>query len=153
MRFFFASGLRDCLTGQLRESIPLPKPTVLVADDHSLMLATVVPYLEQALDVVGTVNNGRDLITEATRLRPDLIVLAIRLPEVNGIEAVHQLRESGSTSKVIFLTVHSDSEFVDACLAEGAFGYVTKSSMGSDLVAAIQEALAGRTFVSPTIAR
>jgi DNA-binding NarL/FixJ family response regulator len=129
------------------------KPTVLVAEDHSLVLARVVPYLEQTLDVVGTVGNGRDLITEATRLRPDLIILDITLPLVNGIEAARRLRDSGLSSKLVFLTVHSDSDFVNACLAEGALGYVTKSTMGSDLAAAINEALAGRTFISPTIVR
>ena len=141
------------LANSLRKSIPVPKPTVLVADDHSLVLARVVTYLDRIVDVIGTVQNGRDLITEAHRLRPDLIILDVTLPQVNGIEAAHRLRESGSTSKLVFLTVHSDSEFVNACLAEGALGYVTKSSMGSDLVAAINEALAGRTFISPTIAR
>jgi DNA-binding NarL/FixJ family response regulator len=131
----------------------VPKPTVLIADDHSLVLARVVPYLEKTLDVIGTVGNGRDLIAEATRLRPDLIVLDITLPLVNGIEAAHRLRENGSTSKVVFLTIHGDAEFVDACLAEGAVGYVTKSRMWIDLVIAIDEALAGRTFVSPTLGR
>jgi DNA-binding NarL/FixJ family response regulator len=127
----------------------LPKPTVVIADANGLVVARVVRYLEGTLEVVGTVNNGRDLITEANRLSLDLIVLEITLPRVNGIEVARQLRDRGSKSKLVFLTVHSDPEFVEACLAEGALGYVTKSRMGIDLVAAVAEALAGRSFISP----
>jgi DNA-binding NarL/FixJ family response regulator len=131
----------------------LSKPTVLVADDHTLVLTRVVRYLEETLNVVGAVNNGRDLITEASRLRPDLIVLDITLPQVNGIDVAYQLRRSGLSSKLVFLTVHGDPEVVDACLAEGAVGYVIKSRMWVDLRVAIEEALAGRRFISSTLAR
>ena len=84
-------------------------------------------------------------------LKPDVIVTDISMPILNGIEAANQLNDSGCTAKIIFLTVHSDPDFVRACLATGAFGYVVKSRITMDLLPAIQEALAGRIFVSPPL--
>src|SRR5262249_23657232 len=99
--------------------------TVLVADDNSLVLERVLSLLQPKFEVVGTASNGRDLLTQAERLQPGIIVLDITMPVLSGIEAAHELREIGSTAKLVFLTVHSRSEFVDACFAEGALGYVT----------------------------
>jgi DNA-binding NarL/FixJ family response regulator len=73
------------------------------------------------------------------------------MPVLNGIEAANQLNEAGCTSKIIFLTVHSDPDFVRTCLATGAFGYVVKSRVATDLLPAIHEALAGRLFISPSV--
>jgi DNA-binding NarL/FixJ family response regulator len=84
-------------------------------------------------------------------LKPDVIVTDISMPVLNGIEAANQLNEAGCTSKIIFLTVHSDPDFVRTCLATGAFGYVVKSRVATDLLPAIHEALAGRLFISPSI--
>jgi DNA-binding NarL/FixJ family response regulator len=89
------------------------------------------------------------MVFEAMRLKPDAIVVDISMPELGGIEAVHQLREMGSTAKVVFLTIHSDDDFVNACFAEGALGYVVKAHMKSDLIPAINAALSGRPFISP----
>ena len=129
----------------------MAKPTVLVADDHGLVLARVLSLLQPNFDIVGTASNGRDLLIEAERVQPDIIVLDITMPILNGIEAAHELRERGSAAKLVFLTVHNGSAFVDACFAEGALGYVTKSRLGVDLVAAVDEALAGHRFISPTV--
>jgi len=87
------------------------------------------------------------------RLKPDVIVTDISMPVLSGIEAANRLNESGCKSKIIFLTVHSDSDFVRTCLATGAFGYVVKSRITTDLIPAIQDALAGRIFISPPLAR
>lgn len=84
-------------------------------------------------------------------LKPDVIVTDISMPVLNGIEAANQLNEAGCTSKIIFLTVHSDPDFVRTCLATGAFGYVVKSRVATDLLPAIHEALAGRLFISPSV--
>jgi DNA-binding NarL/FixJ family response regulator len=82
------------------------------------------------------------------KLQPDVIVTDISMPKLSGIDAVDRLRESGCSSKVVFLTVHSDPDFVDAALKTGALAYVLKPSIASDLLFAIQEAFAGRAFVS-----
>jgi DNA-binding NarL/FixJ family response regulator len=82
------------------------------------------------------------------RLKPDVIVSDISMPLLNGIEAADQLKESGCQSRIVFLTVHSDPDFVRVCLAAGAFGYVVKSRIGAELLPAIREALAGHIFIS-----
>lgn len=129
------------------------RPRVLLADDHQLMLERVTALLQSAFDVVGAARNGREMISEATRLNPDVIVADISMPALSGIEAAHQLRESGSTAKLVFLTIHAEQEFVDACLEEGALGYVVKSHMKTDLIPAINAALSGQCFVSSFGAR
>ena len=119
----------------------------------SLCLERVTALLQSAFDVVGAARNGREMISEATRLNPDVIVADISMPALSGIEAAHQLRESGSTAKLVFLTIHAEQEFVDACLEEGALGYVVKSHMKTDLIPAINAALSGQCFVSSFGAR
>jgi DNA-binding NarL/FixJ family response regulator len=136
-----------------RERPPMARPTILVADDHSRVLARVLSLLTPHFDVIGTVNNGRDLVTEAHRLQPDLIVLDITMPILNGIEAAHELRETGSAAKLVFLTVHEQPAFVQACFEEGANGYVAKSRLATDLIPAINESLSGYRFISPTLPR
>ncbi len=129
------------------------RPRVLLADDHQLILERVTALLQSAFDVVGAARNGREMISEATRLNSDVIVADISMPALSGIEAAHQLRESGSTAKLVFLTIHAEQEFVDACLEEGALGYVVKSHMKTDLIPAINAALSGQCFVSSFGAR
>jgi DNA-binding NarL/FixJ family response regulator len=107
--------------------------------------------LEPEFEVVGKVVNGRDLFEEAMRLQPDVIVTDISMPVLNGIEAADQLKESGCNSRIVFLTVHSDSDFVRRCLCTGAFGYVVKSRIASELVTAVREALAGHIFISQNL--
>jgi DNA-binding NarL/FixJ family response regulator len=129
----------------------LGQPRVLLADDHNVVLERVLSLLQQDFQVVGTVGNGRQLVSEALRLQPDVIVLDISMPVLTGIEAAHELREAGSKAKLVFLTVHDEPGFVDACLAEGGLGYVTKSRLRRDLIPAITEALSDRSFISPSV--
>jgi DNA-binding NarL/FixJ family response regulator len=136
-----------------KERLSVLRPTVLVADDHPVMLERALSILKPNVEVVGTANNGIALIDEARRLQPDVIVLDITMPTLNGIEAAHELHEIGSMAKFVFLTVHDRLEFVQACIAEGALGYVTKSRMATDLIPAINEALSGHLFISPTVPR
>jgi DNA-binding NarL/FixJ family response regulator len=107
--------------------------------------------LEPTCEVVGSVSDGQSLVDAAKRLKPDLIVSDISMPILSGIDASKQLRDSGSPAKIIFLTVHSDADFVQTCLASGAAGYVLKSRIMSDLLHAVQEVLAGRIFISPPL--
>jgi len=128
------------------------KTTVLLADDHPPLLEAAIAILKPHFDVVGTATDGAMLVSEALRLRPDIIVTDITMPVLNGIEAVGQLRDFNFSAAVVFLTVHANDEFLKACLAEGALGYVLKSQMKTHLVAAIQSALKRQTYVSPFVA-
>lgn len=121
---------------------------VLFADDHPGLLAVVQSLLKRDLDVVGCADNGESLVEAAMKLLPDVIVTDISMPKLSGLGAVDRLRESGCPSKVVILTTHSDPDFVDAALNAGALAYVLKTLMATDLLFAIQEALAGRVFVS-----
>lgn len=121
---------------------------ILLADDHPQVLERVAAFLRSSFDVVGTAHNGDELIAEAKRLDPDVIVSDIVMPGTNGIEAARALHGAGSRAKFVFLTVHSEDEFVRACMAEGGMGYVIKSRMGTDLIPAINAAFSGRHYVS-----
>jgi DNA-binding NarL/FixJ family response regulator len=129
----------------------LSKVRVLLADDHPLLLKAVVNRLEPDFEIVGSVGDGKSLFESAMKLQADVIVSGISMPILNGIEAATKLKVSGCRSKIVFLTVQSDTEFVRACLATGALGYVLKSHLGTDLVPAIREALAERIFISPPL--
>ena len=127
------------------------RPRILLADDHRAILEQASDLLRASFDVVAIAANGKDLICEAKRLNPDVIVADITMPIMSGIEAANELREAGSSAKFIFLTVHQQTEFLDACWSEGALGYVVKSRMYTDLIPAIEHALAGKQFVSPVV--
>lgn len=124
------------------------KMQVLLADDHPAILKAVQNLLKTDAEVVGSVDNGESLFEAAMRLHPDVIVTDISMPRLNGIAAVDLLREAGCLARVVFLTAHSDPDFMDAALKTGALGYVLKISFATDLLFAIQEAIAGRVFVS-----
>jgi DNA-binding NarL/FixJ family response regulator len=124
------------------------KVRILLADDHRPFLNMVKELLLSTCEVVGLVPDGQALIEAAGRLQPDVILTDISMPVLNGIDASQQLSDSGCTAKVIFLTAHSDMDFVEACLATGASGFVMKSRLANDLLPAVQDALAGRIFVS-----
>jgi len=121
---------------------------ILLADDHKEIRDKVKRYLETEFSVIDAVENGRQLLEAAARLDPDLCLLDISMPVLDGIETATQLKETGSKAKIIFLTVHEDSDFLQAALKTGASGYVIKRRMASDLHRAVKEALAGRIFIS-----
>jgi DNA-binding NarL/FixJ family response regulator len=121
---------------------------ILLADDHPQFPELVETLLGAMVEVVGIVRDGRALVDRGLNLKPDLILTDISMPVLNGIEAVEELRNAGCASKVIFLTVHSDPDFVQACLAAGALGYILKARVALDLRTAIREVLADHRFVS-----
>jgi len=123
-------------------------PRVLLADDHPALLKAEIDLLSAYFDVVGTAADGAALVAEAGRLHPDVIVTDISMPILNGIDAVHKLQESGSTAKFVFVTVHSEGEFVDACMEVGVVGYVHKACIRHNLVPAIKAVLDGQSYVS-----
>ena len=130
----------------------MSKPTVLLADDHRIMLEGLRTLLEPEFDLVGTVSDGRALLKAARVLDPDVVVLDISMPSLNGMEAARKLREFGLRARIVFLTMHPDTAYATRALDAGASGYVLKHSAPSELVTAIREALRGRTYVTPLIA-
>ena len=126
----------------------MARARILVAEDHELMRNQVVRLLRREFDVLEAVTNGKALLEAAARLKPDVCVLDISMPELNGIETIAHLKQNQSSPKVIFLTIHNDADFVGAAFKSGAEGYVFKTRMGADLVIAVREVLAGRTFLS-----
>jgi len=128
----------------------MDKVRVLLADDHRPFLEMVENLVASTYEVVGRVSDGQPLFETAGRLNPDITVTDIFMPILNGIEASRQLTAAGSVAKMIFLTAHVDAEFVETCMGIGAFGYVTKARLATDLIPAIREAVAGHIFISPS---
>lgn len=126
----------------------IAKVRVLLADDHAPILEKVRGVLGDEFEVVGAVSNGRDAITEVQRLHPDVLIIDIAMPVLNGLQATCHLVSYNVQTKIVLLTVHEDQDYVDAALHAGASGYVTKSHLTSDLVPAIREVLRGGTYVS-----
>lgn len=124
---------------------------MLLADDHEAMLARTAETLAGEYLVVGRVRDGYKLLAEAERLHPDVIVLDITMPRLDGIEAARQLRHSHQNARLVFLTVHEDADYARAALDAGGLGYVVKARLASDLLPAIRAALADRRFISPTV--
>jgi DNA-binding NarL/FixJ family response regulator len=131
-----------------REGAPAAPARVFLADDQEEILRTVAQVLEGKCEVVGTARDGVSALRAAPSLAPDVLVLDISMPVMNGIEVASRLRDEGSLIKIVFLTVHEDMDFVDVALSAGAYGYVIKSYLATDLVFAIRRALEGRIFVS-----
>ena len=130
----------------------MSKIRILLADDHQTILEHVCGLLGEDFEVVGTENNGRDAVAATLRLNPDVLVIDISMPVLNGLQAVKQLRCANQDTKVVILTVHTDQDFVTAALSAGASAYVTKADVTTDLVPAIHEALAGRIYISNSLA-
>ena len=128
------------------------KTRILLADDHQIVLEGLKNLLEPEFEIVGTVEDGRALVAEALKLHPDVIVVDISMPLLNGIEAVRQIKKSDERSKVIFLTMHPDVVYAASAFDAGASGYVLKNSASRELVTAIKEAVQGKIYVTPAIA-
>jgi DNA-binding NarL/FixJ family response regulator len=122
---------------------------VLLVDDNEAMLTRAAAALKYCCRVVGSVNDSRKAFEVAMSLKPDVIVLDISMPGLSGLEVASRLREAGSNAALVFLTVHDEEDIILAAKAAGAMGYVVKPRLGSDLTMAVQEARAGRPFVSP----
>ena len=122
---------------------------VLLVDDNKEILARVRAALTPACVIVAEVTDGASALAAAKALRPDVIVLDISMPGMSGLEVAASLRRQQSTAAIVFLTIHDDAQFVDAAMQSGGTGYVLKTRVSTDLLHAVQEARAGRSFVSP----
>jgi len=127
--------------------------TILLGDDNSAVLDHVGKMLEKegSYKVVGAVSDGRTVVREYLRLRPDVVILDISMGDVSGIDVARDLRDSGCNAKIIFLTVHEDSDYLNAGMGAGGSAYVVKSRLNQDLISAINAVLSNKIFVSPSL--
>lgn len=131
----------------------MKKPRVLMADDHSLILAGLRKLVEEECEVVGMVEDGRALVEAAQKLRPDLILLDIAMPLLNGLEAARQLRTLAPESKLIFLTMQASPTYATEAFQAGASGYLLKRSAASELRLAIKSVLQGQHYLTPLLTK
>ena len=130
----------------------MKKPRVLLADDHQIVIEGLKSLLGGEFEIVGSVEDGRALVDQATTLHPDVIVVDISMPQLNGIEAARQIKKTDKNIKIVFLTMHPDATYAANAFEAGASGFVLKHSAPSELITAIHEAMKGRTYVTPLIA-
>jgi DNA-binding NarL/FixJ family response regulator len=128
-------------------------PRVVLADDHTILVEAFRKLLESHCEVVGTVADGRALLESAAQLNPDVIVVDIGMPLMNGLEAGLRLRQQMPRVKLIFLTMNEDPDLATEAMRSGASGYLLKSSAAAELIRAIQLAVKGKSYVTPQIAR
>ena len=126
-------------------------PRVLLADDHALLLGAFAKLLEEECEVVGQVSDGQALVSAAERLKPDVIVLDIAMPLLNGLEAGRQIKQKAREVKLIYLTMNEDADLAAEAFKLGASGYLLKRSAASELMAAIREVMKGRSYVTPLV--
>lgn len=131
----------------------MAKPRVLLADDHSLVLEGFRRILEDQCELIGMVEDGRALLEAARRVLPDMVILDISMPLLNGIDAATQLKKTQPSVKIIFVTMHSDADYVRSAFEAGASGYLLKRSAVDELEQAIRTVWAGHTYITPLIAK
>jgi DNA-binding NarL/FixJ family response regulator len=127
------------------------RPRILLADDHTILLDAFKALLESDFDVVGAVTDGRALLAECARLNPDVVVLDISMPLLNGLDAGRQIRSEWRSVKLIYLTMNPEPHLAAEAVRLGASGYLLKSSAATELKQAIREALRGRSYLTPLI--
>ena len=128
------------------------RPRLILADDHVLFTDALRVFLEKSYDIVGIVSDGRSLVTEAIKVRPDLLIVDVSLPLLNGIDAARRIREQDSRVKVLFLTMQHNENLAAAALMEfGPIGFVLKHSAGRELLTAIHAVLNRQSYVSPKL--
>jgi DNA-binding NarL/FixJ family response regulator len=131
-----------------RAMTALTHPRVLLVDDSEMILDRATASLSNECEIVGAVTDGPSALEAVRTLRPDVIVMDISMPGMSGIEVAGQLRRGGSTVPIVFLTIHDDEQLVQATQAAGGIGYVLKKLLPTDLIIAVNEAYAGRRYVS-----
>jgi DNA-binding NarL/FixJ family response regulator len=130
----------------------MKRPRVLLADDHQMLTDALQVVLEPRCEVVGTVGDGRALLEAASRLQPDIVVLDIAMPHLNGLDAGRQLKQAMPRVKLIFMTMHEDPYLVGEAFRAGASAFLLKEAAASELTDAIDQTLKGGTYVTPSVA-
>jgi DNA-binding NarL/FixJ family response regulator len=130
----------------------MSRPRILLADDHKMFAQGLRGLLEDEFELVGSVPDGPSLVEAAHELEPDVIVVDISMPVLNGFDAVRQLKKEGAPARIIFLTMHADQSLVAEAFRCGCSGYVLKQSAGEELIHAIKQVLAGHEYVTPLVA-
>jgi DNA-binding NarL/FixJ family response regulator len=136
--------------GKLDNS-PMSRPRVLLADDHALILDAFAKLLGEECEIVGKVNDGRAVVAAADQLHPDVIVMDISMPLLNGLEAARQLKLKARSARIVFLTMNEDPDLAAEAFRSGASAYLLKRSAGSELLTAIREVMQGRSYVTSLI--
>lgn len=131
----------------------MTRARILMADDHTLVLEGFKRLLEPDYEVVGMVTDGRALIEAAEKLQPDVVLVDISMPLLNGVDAVRRLKKAAPRVKILFVTMHADPAYVSEAFRAGASGYLLKRSAGSELLTALSEILKGRSYVTPLVTR
>ena len=131
----------------------MKRPRIVIADDHTLVLEGLRKILEEEYDVVGTAEDGRTLLSMAQQHNPDVVVLDISMPQLNGLDAARQLHKQLPACKIIFLTMHADPTYAKEAFQSGASGYLLKRSAATELILAIQAVLKDQFYVTPVIAK
>ena len=130
----------------------MEKPRVLIADDHQIVLEGLRSLLQSEYEIVGEVEDGRSLVAEAERLRPELVVADISMPNLNGIDAARRIKKIDARIRIVFLTMHADVTYAAGAFEAGASGFVLKHSAPQELISAMRQAIQGKTYVTPMIA-
>lgn len=130
----------------------MKRARVLIADDHRLMAEGLKRLLDPEFELVGLVEDGRALVEAAARLKPDVIVADITMPQLNGLAAIPLLKKDNPAARILVITMHRETAYARRALEAGASGFVLKSSAPDELITAIHAVLAGRTFVTPEVA-
>ncbi len=129
----------------------MPRPRVLLADDHVMVLDALAQMLAQECEVVGKVSDGRALVAAVGQLRPDVVVLDVTMPLLNGLDAARQIRHQVPDAKIVFVTMNEDVDIAAEAFRAGASAYLSKRSAGAELLTALQAVLNGRSYVTPLI--
>ena len=130
----------------------MARPRVLLADDHALLLGAFEKLLADECDVVGQVSDGRALVAAAEDLKPDVVVLDISMPLLNGLEAGRQIKQKLKKTKLVFLTMNEDADLAAEAFRSGASAYLLKRSGASELAVAVREVMRGRSYITPLVA-
>ena len=130
----------------------MKRARVLLADDHRLVAEGLKSLLEEESELLGVVEDGRELVEAAKRLRPDVIIADISMPHLNGIDALALLKRDNPDVRVVFLTMHKEAGYARRALEAGASGYVLKHSAQAELFLAVRAALEGQVFITPALA-
>lgn len=124
------------------------RPRIVIADDHPDMLRRISGILTPVFDIVAAVSDGRRAVEAVNRLNPDILLLDVAMPELDGMHAALEVRQIGCRTKIIFVSMHQEADYITAALETGAYGYVFKSRLRADLLVAIERVLAGGLFIS-----